>query len=227
MTSGTSTAPAVPSGAAGAVRPGPAETPAVLRTVVGIDTDLVATLDVDHLIAGLAETLPAGSIVATHLVRDDRPHVAVSVDLPGALDRRTRNALVGVWTSRPLVVELLADDGTTIDGDDDVPPGARLAASETLTGSGGRAVLYPGSGELTGDLTVAELLSRSAIDRVVDLAGSEVDPAIVVWTRDFVRPLRAGRHIELTVQPARDATVVPFEDPSPTPCCATHAVSSF
>ncbi len=226
MSTGTTTAPAVPSGAAGAVVPGGAspttDVPVVQRTVLGVDTDRDATLDADHLIAGLAGLLPAGSVVSTHLVRDDRPHVAVSVDVPGPLPAAARAAVSAVFGSRPLVVELLADEGVAIDGED-ASPGARLAASETLTGSAGRAVLFPGVDGLVGDLTAGDLVAGSAVDRVVDMAGQDVDPSVVVWTRDFVRPLRVGRVLELTVQPARDATVVPFEDPSPTPCCAVHA----
>ena len=237
MSTGTTTAAAVPSGAAAAVvpsrvDPGPVDPasahPApVQRTVLGVDTDRADTLDVDHLVAGLADRLPAGAVVCTHLVRDDRPHVAVSVDVPGRLGSSARAAVAAVFGSCPLVVELLADEGVAIAGDGDVPGGARLAASEALTGTGGRAVLYPGCDALTGELTVGDLLARSGVDRVVDLTGSGVDPTVLVWTRDFVRPLRSGNRLELSVQPAADDRVVPFEDPDPTPCCAVHARKPF
>ena len=229
MTSGTQIAPATPSGVAGAARPAldrpapdqPAPDQPVQRTVVGVDTDLTRTADVDHLIAGLAAVLPRGAVAATHLVRDERPHVSVSLDLPGRLDRAAHADVAAAFGSRPLVVELLADEGVRI-GEADVPAGARLAVAETLTGAGGRAVVFPGSDQLYGDLTAADLLARCAVDRVVDVTGADVDPSVVIRTRDFVRPLRVGRRLELTVQPARDATVVPFEDPDPTACCVTH-----
>jgi hypothetical protein len=46
---------------------------------------------------------------------------------------------------------------------------AHEAAASHAAGVGGRAVVYPGVGELTGVLTVTTLLDRSAIERVVAL----------------------------------------------------------
>ena len=235
MTPALQTAPAVPSGAAGAAVRAPAPVAvagavavAVERTVLGVDTGFTGTGAADHLLADLAAWLPVGVVACTHLVRGgdlapgEDPHVSVSLDLPGALDPAVADELGQAFGSRPLVVQLLADDDVRIS--DDAPAGgARVAVSEALTRLAGRAVLFPGSSALVGSLTVGEVLARSALDRVVDLTGAEVDATTVVHTRDFVRPQRVGRLLELTVQPARGGTVVPFEDPDPTPCCAVHA----
>ncbi|MER6349403.1 hypothetical protein ACWC10_31490 [Streptomyces sp. NPDC001595] len=87
----------------------------------------------------------------------------------------------------------------------------------------GRAVLYPGVARLTGTLTVAELLSRSAVDRVTVL-GAAGDPApdTPLMTRDHVRPHWRDGELVLTAMPAAGGRLVPFEVPEPTPCCADH-----
>ena len=232
MTSALQTAPAVPSGVAGVAGPVPVQRPVpvpVQRTVLGIDTDRPGTGRADHLLVDLAAFLPAGTLACTHLVRGadlvegEDPHVSVSVDVPGRVDPAVVDRVGATFGRRPLVVELLADDGVRI-SDDDAAAGSRLAVSEALTGCGGRAVLFPGSVALTGAVTVGEVLARSAVDRVVDLTGTDIDADVTVRTRDFVRPRHVGRRLELTVQPARGGMVVPFEDPDPTPCCAVHAV---
>ncbi|MDQ1035454.1 hypothetical protein QFZ75_001870 [Streptomyces sp. V3I8] len=87
----------------------------------------------------------------------------------------------------------------------------------------GRAVVYPGSPELTGTLTIAELLARSAIGRVVVLGSSGAPPpGQSVVTRDHVRPQWQDGELVLTLMPAVGGVLVPFEVPDPTPCCADH-----
>ncbi|MGP4047636.1 hypothetical protein [Streptomyces sp. 2A115] len=87
----------------------------------------------------------------------------------------------------------------------------------------GRAVVYPGVDALTGTVTVAELLSASAIDRVTAL-GSPGDPPSDqrVMTRSHVRPQWQNGELVLTLMPAAGGMLVPFEVPDPTPCCANH-----
>ncbi|MEV2195845.1 hypothetical protein AB0I02_33465 [Streptomyces phaeochromogenes] len=87
----------------------------------------------------------------------------------------------------------------------------------------GRAVVYPGSATLTGTVTVAELLSGSAIDRVTVLGSAgEPPPDQRVVTRDHVRPQWQDGELVLTLMPAVGGVLVPFEVPDPTPCCADH-----
>jgi hypothetical protein len=87
---------------------------------------------------------------------------------------------------------------------------------------GARAVRYPGVDALTGSLPVAEVLSSSAITRVEILAGGPADPSLILDTHDFVRPAYRDGTLVLTVMPAADGHVVPFETRNPTPCCAAH-----
>ncbi|GHH33334.1 hypothetical protein FHS35_003435 [Streptomyces umbrinus] len=87
----------------------------------------------------------------------------------------------------------------------------------------GRAVVYPGSATLTGTLTIAELLSGSAIDRVTVLGSAGEPPAEQgLVTRDHVRPQWQEGELVLTLMPAVGGVLVPFEVPNPTPCCADH-----
>jgi hypothetical protein len=95
----------------------------------------------------------------------------------------------------------------------------------TAPREGARAVRYPGVDALTGSLTVAEVVTRSAIDRVEMLGSGPADPSLVLDTDDFVRPIWRDGSLVLTVMPATDGHVVPFETRNPTPCCAAHRPS--
>ncbi|MFF5480290.1 hypothetical protein ACFY5C_23530 [Streptomyces sp. NPDC012935] len=152
----------------------------------------------DHLLHCLAVelALPEGTFGCTHLVRGDRPHVAFSLTLPSEPLLRTAQ-------------ERLAAGGHQ------VSPGSPDAV--------GRAVLYPGVTALTGTLTIADVLSRSAIDRVTVL-GTPGRPApdTLLMTGDHMRPTWQGTELVLTAMPAVGGTLVPFEVPDPTPCCADH-----
>ncbi|MDT0440201.1 MULTISPECIES: hypothetical protein [Streptomyces] len=152
----------------------------------------------DHHLRTLAAelALPEDVFGCTHLIRGDRPRVAVSLALPSGPLPRT--ALEG----------LTAQGRTWTEG---VPDGS------------GRAVLYPGAAALTGTLTVAETLSRSAITSVVTLGSPEPpSPETRLATGGHVRPQWQGDDLVLTTMPAARGLLVPFEVPDPTPCCADH-----
>ncbi|WLW58380.1 hypothetical protein [Streptomyces sp. YU58] len=169
------------------------------RYALTVDAGIRDLRAADHLLHTLAAelALPEGAFGCTHLVRGDRPRVVLSFTLP----------------SEPLlstVRERLAA------GEYEVAPG--------VPDTEGRAVLYPGGSALTGTVTVAELLTRSAIDRVTVL-GTPGEPApdtrLVTW--DHVRPQwQHDGTLVLSTMPAVGGTLVPFEVPAPTPCCADH-----
>jgi hypothetical protein len=94
------------------------------------------------------------------------------------------------------------------------------AAEAHRTRVSGRAVHFPGAGRLTGDVTVDDILRWTAIDEVRVLAHGQASREAVVVTRDFVRPRWSTGLLVLDVQPAAGGTLVPFEVPNPTPCCA-------
>ncbi|MEV5341992.1 hypothetical protein AB0K93_26425 [Streptomyces sp. NPDC052676] len=162
--------------------------------VLTVDAGLKDLRAADHLLRELAAELdlPEGAFGCTHLVRDGRPRVVLSLATPAPPPR-----------------EPLSARGY------EVTEGAPDAV--------GRAVLYPGVARLTGTLTVAELLARSAIDRVTVLGGpGEPDPRTPVVTRDHVRPQWQRGELVLTAMPAAGGRLTPFEVPDPTPCCADH-----
>lgn len=162
------------------------------------DTPVSALREADHLLLALATelALPEGTFACTHLLRGDRPRVALSFTLP----------------SEPLL--RTAEERLTAQGYE-VRPGVPDAV--------GRAVLYPGVDSLNGTVTVGELLARSAIDRVTVL-GSPGQPLAgqTLVTHGHVRPQWQGDELVLAAMPAVGGTLVPFEVPDPTPCCADH-----
>ncbi|MFF5896647.1 hypothetical protein ACFY8O_12055 [Streptomyces argenteolus] len=166
---------------------------------IGIDTALTGLREADRLLQDLAAGLGLTEDVfgCTHLVRDGgRPRVALSLGAGS-------EAVVEGAGAR------LADQGYEV--------------REGLWDQAGRAVLYPGAGALTGTLTVAELVSRSAIRRVRVLGSADPpDPATLLVTREFVRPHWSDGELVLAAMPAAGGTLVPFEVPDPTPCCADH-----
>ena len=101
-------------------------------------------------------------------------------------------------------------------------PELAAAAAAATTGTHGRAVRFPGVERLVGDLTVSEILQRSAIAQVEILAGGPAGPADVVRTDDFVRPQYRSGELVLVTTPAAGGLLVPFERRDPTPCCADH-----
>jgi hypothetical protein len=85
-------------------------------------------------------------------------------------------------------------------------------------------VLYPGVEALVGTVTVADLLAKSAIERITVLGspGRAPAPDTLVDTRDFVRPQWMDQRLTLVATPAAGGRIAPFEVPNPTPCCANH-----
>jgi hypothetical protein len=196
--------------------------------------------EADHRIHHLAAALglPPGTVACTHLVRTaGRPRTAVSLALP---DAGTAEA---VWERLVVLLAGSADEppagtagtsgtaaaawGDRRYGPPDAARCAAEAAAEHARGQGGRAVLYPGAAELTGTVTVAELLARSAIDHIVligaPVPGAGPAPDARVVTRDHVRPEWRDGRLSIALTPAPGAAFAPFEVPNPTPCCADHA----
>ncbi|XVV14214.1 hypothetical protein ACQP2X_07675 [Actinoplanes sp. CA-131856] len=101
-------------------------------------------------------------------------------------------------------------------------PGLQAAADAASSGKFGRAVIFQGSDQLVGRLTVSEILKISAIDRVEVLGSGVASDGDIVDTRDFVRPQYRNGELVLTTTPAVGGVLVPFETRDPTPCCADH-----
>ncbi|MGW3626394.1 hypothetical protein [Streptomyces sp. NPDC000880] len=183
-------------------------------TVIGVDTGCTGLRDADHLARELAP--PVTVFACTHLIRDGRPHIALSFAVPAG------TAADDAW--RHLAAqEAGAALGDRRSGPAGLAAGAAQAAAEPTARSAGRVVVFPGSPALTGTVAVAAL-SASAIDEVTALgAPGPLDAGQQIVTRDHVRPEWRGGRLVLTVMPAAGGTLIPFEVPNPTPCCADHA----
>ena len=196
------------------------------RLVAGVDLLTESERDADALLHQAVRRLSAleaasGAVLATHWARAcDIAHVALSVELPCAdsadhlwelLDHAFPAAAagsvarcVGKRRSGPIALQLAAES----------------AARAHLVGASGRAVHFPGVGRLVGTVTVNDVLAWTSIDAVRVLAQGAADPEARLVTRDFVRPRWSAGRLVLDVQPAVGGTLVPFEVPAPTPCCA-------
>ena len=189
-----------------------------VHPVIGVDAGTATLREADHLIRDLTTTLgfPPGTVACTHLIRTNtRRGTAVSFALPEG------ESTEKIW-HRLTEMELGA---ALIDRRHGPAEGAALAAAEHATRRSGRAVLFPGSDQLTGTVTVADLLQLSAVDRVVVVgatSGGSPDPVIPVQTQDHVRPEWREGQLVLALVPAAGNTLAPFEVPNPTPCCADH-----
>jgi hypothetical protein len=160
--------------------------------VLGFDLGHRGTVEAEHWLPPVPG--PAGLVACTHLVHGAQPRVVVTV-------------------AGPAPSALPAPSET---------PAARAAVADHAAGRAGRAFHFPGVRDLTGLMTVRELLAASAIDAVEVIGGPPAGPDSVIDTRGFVRPQwRAGRLV-LIATPAPAGRIAPFEVPNPTPCCANH-----
>ncbi|MEO7746059.1 MAG: hypothetical protein ABIV05_07505, partial [Actinomycetota bacterium] len=88
---------------------------------------------------------------------------------------------------------------------------------------GGRLFVFPGCADLVGRMTVGQLRGASAVDEVVMIGQRQLVPGDqVIDTQGYVRPELADGVVRLLVRPAAGGLVIPFEQASPTPCCADH-----
>jgi hypothetical protein len=166
-------------------------------SVSGFDLGHPDVAEVEHWLREHAAVLADPGVVAcTHLVPGVRPRVALSV------------AGVDPW-------HLSA--GEPID-----PAVASAAAVEHYARRSGRAVVFPGVGAMVGTVSVGDVLTRTAVERVLVLGGPQPGIDVLIDTRDFVRPQWRDGLLTLITTPAPDGHIAPFEVPNPTPCCESH-----
>ena len=198
-----------------------ASTPTTRRAlVVGVDVLSPTVVAADAATRQLVRDLTTAGIevrtAATHLTQlGPRPHATVSVELPGLDPDHEWRALLAATEGAYAV---WAPDREA--GADSLS--ARAGALVHADRTGGRAVRFPGVEALVGSLTVAQVLAQSGIDRVVVMSLGDADPATTVRTRDHVRPVWRAGSLELMVEHAVDATLVPYEIPVPVSCCVDH-----
>lgn len=104
---------------------------------------------------------------------------------------------------------------------DDADTPAARAARAGRDRVDGRCVRFPGQSALTGTHPAAEVVSVSAIDRVVGI-GVSVAPTDPVRTLGFLRPVCRDGELLLLVEPAVGGVLRPAEAESPHQCCGGH-----
>lgn len=196
------------------------------RSVAGLDLLALRERDADHLAATIAGELAArggaGSTIATHwAVVGTLRHVALTVETSGPDRAGLASVLDGAVRAAGTPFGLLVAGGFR--GEPELLPTVEGIVAEHLARRSGRVVVFPGSDGLVGTMSVARAIRHSSIDRIHVLAGGACRPDTLLVTRDFVRPRWHGGELVLDVQPAAGGTLVPFETPNPTPCCADHA----
>ena len=160
-------------------------------------------------------------MVATHIERETPAHVVLTVEFPPDADSvmpALRAAVAAAGLAEPTLVL-----GDHTSGPAEHVPHARAAVTAHLARTSGRVVVAPGLADLPERLLVAELVDRTAVDRLEVLAGGAAGPDDVLVPRGFVRPRWSQGSLVLHVQPGAGGVLVPFEVPDPTPCCADHA----
>lgn len=179
-------------------------------TCFGIDTGTRSLAEADEAAHDLVHRLrlPAQAIVCTHLARGEPEHVALSLWVPPGFD--------GVWNELTRLTkhgEAGVASGTGRSGRPDLADAAADAAVEHLSRQGGRAVVFPGSAQLTGTIGVADLIAHSAITQVRVAGGGAVPDGVLLDTRDHVRPRWQAGELVLTVAEVHNGRYVPCEVP--------------
>lgn len=214
-----------------ASRPMVTEQVAVGRLVAGLDLLLTSEREADGVAHALGRALGASDAeavtIASHWARlGEMRHVALSVGVE-AISEPALLALLAETAETSVTAEGRPDGsvglllGQDFRGASELRASAAAAVAAHSGRSSGRVTVFPGSDALAGTVTVGEILA-SAIDRVRVLGGGDADPATMVNTRDFLRPRWEGGALVLHTQAALGGTLVPFETPYPTPCCAVH-----
>lgn len=188
------------------------------RVVVGASRLDAAVAEAEHLLLDLLALLgsPVDAVGCTHLVSAPWRHEAVSLEVAGPV-------AVGEFASAVSgevgVVVLGADGVLASAGLEDRRAGAAEAARTHASRSGGRAVVFPGSAQLVGEVSVAEVLSDTAVEDV--LSTGEYAPNAVVLTGGYVRPEYVNGRLVLRAQHADPTRLRPWLAPE-THCCGGH-----
>jgi len=197
------------------------------RLVAAFDLLTTSERDADGLAHRIMHALAAAGIdnvtAATHWAQVEKfRHVAISVDV----EETDADILEAVLSD----VSPIDDDGGgsgallggRFIGDRKLADALTATVEAHRTRSSGRVVTFPGGTRLTGTVSVGAVLADSAIERVRVLAAGNAESDQMLVTREFLRPRWCDGELVLDVQPAVGGTLVPFETPNPTPCCAIH-----
>lgn len=197
-----------------------------LSLVAGLDLLTHRERDADGLahgiIAALADRGVTDSTVATHWARVGQlRHIALTIECDAADADVLSTTLAEIAAADGATSGLLLPDRYI--GEVELRDTLAEAVTAHTSRGSGRAVAFRGLDALCGLMPVKAVLACSVIDRVHVLAGGHAEPDTMLNTRNFLRPRWRDGELVLDTQPAAGGTLVPFESPFPTPCCADHA----
>jgi hypothetical protein len=192
--------------------------------VAALDVLARTLSDVDGVAHALVRALQSlgalDVVIASHVVQSGHaPHQVATVSALDLEPSEVEATLRQVGSDFDVSAVLGVRD---FDGPSELRDGLEEAVAAHRSRTVGRVVVFPGDHVLLGTVSVADVTLWSDIDRVELVTGGPVDAGIPLVTRDFLRPRWDAGALVLHVQPAAGGTVVPFETPSPTPCCADH-----
>jgi len=187
----------------------------VTGTIVGIDAGGLDRSEVEHILVRAVDACGPAVLACTHVV-DGR--------WAGALEVNRAAPRAGQLAEQlGAAVTVLTVGGSITAGPAEWAAGSARAAAELSQRTAGRAVVFPGQGNLVGEVDTDAVPTLCAISTVIGIAGTPTAGSRLV-TRDFVRPVLKDGSLVLYVRPfGAEGTVTPFEVPNPTPCCAVHA----
>lgn len=180
----------------------------MIRTIA-LDEGWTTTTQAEHGTLEKVSVLGLRAVLAcTHFLPangDRPPRVAVTVQVTDSDDDPTLDPAL-----EP--VAPLESAGDDLD---------RVLAAH-VTRRSGRAFIFPGMASLRRVVTVGTLLSTTAVDDVVTLGGDAARTSDRIDTQNFLRPEFSAGRLVLRARPAVGVGLIPFEQPNPTPCCASH-----
>ncbi|MDO5627820.1 MAG: hypothetical protein Q4G43_05800 [Mobilicoccus sp.] len=185
----------------------------------------VGGIDLGDVSPALAERVGATLVATAHRLDIDADALVVGghqiIGRGGVLDRVLTLAGEGIDLAdlRLLCTTVLAETpeacavavGQLATGAAPAVEAVRSALHERLLRIGGQALAFPGMDRLIGTLSVTEILDRSAIEAVSEVAGEPLDGCDEVVTGPGVRPRWSFGPLTLHVQPHGDGLYVPFE----------------
>jgi hypothetical protein len=177
-----------------------------------------------QILSALAGCGLDADLVCIHI---DRTGPVAAVTVSARVNGRTGDGELGVLAQRldGTVIALDAADTITVADRDpasiEAAAQAERAARLGRAGTDGRCLRFPGQASLIGVCPAQEIITGSAIDRVLGV-GTPVTPDALVDTCGFLRPVYQEGHLVLLVEPAAGGVFRPVEIEQPHECCGGH-----
>lgn len=184
--------------------------------IAGVDLGTVPLDAADgaaDLIVDAAHTAgidPSGMFIDTHRIvtRSGDLHNVLAVSAAGAHDWQLWRLCATVMRRRSACA--ISVGRHSVGSGEDLEA-ARSAVAERTTRIAGRCVYFPGVESLIGTMTAGQIIAESAIDVVVEVGGTVLEPDAEIVTGGHVRPRWEFGALTLHVQHEGQGLHLPFE----------------